>query len=248
MGWNRPVQKLLCLMTASEPAACHHPDDDLALKLFWGRQRGLAVIFAADAEQWAQRCVCLPSMQSYCPDCLAWDAKAMADDLLHHTLLMTELACYAPCRLSSAKVFWALRSNALSSEKELKHTVELAKTACRMPERCFLGDDCQLEAIVLDDPAQQALEDAAHIRSPMPAQQADGDIESLQPQQNDMGSKDGGDFRMKLAIPHDACSVEGPPTPDNEEGDRASMPASRRLTEVASPGIVAAAARALHLQ
>ena len=49
------MQRLLCPTTASEPAACHS-DDDLALKLFWGRQRGLAVIFAADAEQWAQRC------------------------------------------------------------------------------------------------------------------------------------------------------------------------------------------------
>ena len=48
------MQRLLCPITASEQAACH-PDDDLALKLFWGRQRGLAVIFAADAEQWAQR-------------------------------------------------------------------------------------------------------------------------------------------------------------------------------------------------
>ena len=53
-GPSRPVQRLLCPVTAFEQAA-RHPDDDLALKLFWGRQRGLAVIFAADAEQWAQR-------------------------------------------------------------------------------------------------------------------------------------------------------------------------------------------------
>ena len=55
VGASRPVQRLLCPMTASEQAACPR-DNDLALKLFWGRERGLAVIFAADAEHWAQRC------------------------------------------------------------------------------------------------------------------------------------------------------------------------------------------------
>ena len=31
-------------------------DDDFALKLYWGRQRGIAVIFATDAIECARRC------------------------------------------------------------------------------------------------------------------------------------------------------------------------------------------------
>ena len=137
----------------------------------------------------------------------------------------------------------------LSSERELEHAVEHAKTACRMPERWFLGDDCQPDATALNYPAQQAQEDAALLSPAMPPRQAHGDIDLLQPQQAGMGSKDDGEFCKKLAVPDDACSVDGPPTPDNEEGNRASMPAVQclRLTEAAPPGIIAAAACGLHL-
>ena len=124
-----------------------------------------------------------------------------------------------------------MQSSRLSSERELKHAVELVGAACRMPERWFLGDDGALNAIALDGPSQQA----------------HGDIELLQTQHSGMDSQDDEGFCEKVAIPDDACSVDGPPTPDNEEGNRAGMPAIQRLTEAASPGTVAAAMRALHL-
>ena len=131
--------------------------------------------------------------------------------------------------------------------KGLKDVLELAKTACRTQERWFLGDDCQLDASALDDPAQQAEEGAASLGSAMPPQQAHGDIGLLKPQHSDMGSKDDGELCKKLAIPDDACSVDGPPTPDNEDGHRVGMPAIHRSNEATSPGTVAAAARVLHL-
>ena len=129
--------------------------------------------------------------------------------------------------------------------KGFKDVRELAKTACRTQERWFLGDDCQLDASALDDPAQRAQEGAERLSSAMPPQQAH--IRLLQPQQDGMGSKDDGEFCKRLAIPDDACSVDGPPTPDNEEGHRVSMPAIHGSNEATSPGIVAAAARVLHL-
>lgn len=52
---GRPAEALLCPGTAPQEAGCS-PEDDFALKLYWGRQRGLAVIFAADAMECAQRC------------------------------------------------------------------------------------------------------------------------------------------------------------------------------------------------
>ena len=131
--------------------------------------------------------------------------------------------------------------------KGMKDVLELAKTACRTQERWFLGDDCQLDASALADPAQQAQEGAARLSLLMPPQQAHGDIGLLQPQQSGMGSKDDVEFLKRLAIPDDACSVDGPPTPDNEEGHRVSMPAIHGSNEATSPGIVAAAARVLHL-
>ena len=81
----------------------------------------------------------------------------------------------------------------------------------------------------------------------MTPQRAHGDVQLLQPQQNGMGSKDDWELCKKLAIPDDACSVDGPPTPDNEEGHRIGMPVIDCSNEATSPGTVAAAARVLHL-
>ena len=105
--------------------------------------------------------------------------------------------------------------------KQLKDFLELANIAYRTQERWFLGDDCQLDASAVDDPAQQAPEGAARLRPAMPPQQAHVDIDLLQSQQYGMGCKDDGEFCNKVAIPDDACSVDGPPTPDNEEGRHA---------------------------
>ena len=49
----RPAE---ALYTACHTASCS-PDEEFALKLYWGRQRGIAVIFATDAMEHAQRCV-----------------------------------------------------------------------------------------------------------------------------------------------------------------------------------------------
>lgn len=81
-----------------------------------------------------------------------------------------------------------------------------------------------------------------------PSQKAHSDSGSLQPQQEPAGPAKGF-FCGKLAIPDDACSLDGPPTPDNEEADRVYMPAAKRLRlDGASPQALAATvARALYL-
>ncbi len=56
-------------------------------------------------------------------------------------------------------------------------------------------------------------------------------------------------YLEKLVIDEDAASVEGPPTPDNEDSGRVSMPATKRQrVSTSSPSALAASfARALFL-
>ncbi len=52
----RPAEALFPAYAACQTASCS-PDEELALKLYWGRQRGIAVLFATDAMEHAQRCM-----------------------------------------------------------------------------------------------------------------------------------------------------------------------------------------------
>ncbi len=56
MRLRSPAELLICPGRVFDhtPVSCENAD--LALRLYWGRQRGLAVIFASDAMQCAQRC------------------------------------------------------------------------------------------------------------------------------------------------------------------------------------------------
>ena len=118
-----------------------------------------------------------------------------------------------------------------------------------MEERHFLDNDTAEGALAITAPA-----DAACLPTATPPQKVlceDTSTPLLLIQQKPGSAVNGGlgHFCGKLAIPDDACSVEGPPTPDAEEADRVCMPATKRqrLAE-SSPGLLAATvSRTLYL-
>ncbi|CAL5221287.1 g3452 [Coccomyxa viridis] len=168
----RPAGRLLSASTARD-REIGRPDDDLALKLHWGRQRGIAVIFAADA-------------------------------------------------------------------------IECAR---RESERYFLGESMLESAAVGIASEQYIQDDAACTVSITPLPKVPSDSELPQAQLEPDGKSGSDLFCTKLAIPEDACSVDGPPTPDNEEADRVCMPAAKRqrLDESSPTAAALAVARILQL-
>ena len=112
-----------------------------------------------------------------------------------------------------------------------------------------MGDDTAEGALAIAAPA-----DAACLLTATPPQRVlceDSSTPPLLIQQKPGSEVNGGlgQFCGKLAIPDDACSVEGPPTPDAEEADRVCMPATKRQRLVeSSPGVLAATvSRTLYL-
>ena len=95
---------------------------------------------------------------------------------------------------------------------------------------------------------QYILGDLACTISTTPLPKALGGSKSPQAQLEANGKLRSGLVCTKLAIPEDACSVDGPPTPDNEEADRVCMPAAKRqrLDACSPPAAAVAVARILH--
>lgn len=98
-------------------------------------------------------------------------------------------------------------------------------------------------------PEQYTPEDAACLLNATPLPKVLSHSESPRAQLGADSAAGFGLFCRKLAIPEDACSVDGPPTPDNEEGDRVCMPAAKRqrLDDSSPPAAAVAVARILHL-
>ena len=92
-------------------------------------------------------------------------------------------------------------------------------------------------------------EDAACTVSATPLPKVPSDSESPQAPLEAAVKPGSGMYCTKLAIPEDACSVDGPPTPDNEEADRVCMPAAKRqrLDDSSPPAAALAVARILQL-
>ena len=96
---------------------------------------------------------------------------------------------------------------------------------------------------------QYVQEDAACTVSITPITKAPSDSGSPQAQLEAASKPGPGLFCTTLAIPEDACSVDGPPTPDNEEADRVCMPAAKRqrLDDSSPTSAALAVARILQL-
>ncbi len=121
--------------------------------------------------------------------------------------------------------------------------------ACRESERYFLGESMLESAAAGVTSEQYIQEDAACTVSVTPLPKVPSDSESPQAQLVPDGKPGQSLFCTKLAIPEDACSVDGPPTPDNEEADRVCMPAAKRqrLDDSSPPAAALAVARILQL-
>ena len=122
-------------------------------------------------------------------------------------------------------------------------------SACRESERHFLGNNVLGRSAVGTTSEQYVLEDLACTISTTPLPKVPGGSESPPAQQEAVGKPGSGLFCTKLAIPEDACSVDGPPTPDYAEADRVCMPAAKRqrLDESPPPTAAGAMARILDL-
>ena len=119
----------------------------------------------------------------------------------------------------------------------------------RVEERHFLDEDTAEGALAITAPV-----DAAYLPTATPPQKVlceDSFTPPLLIQQKPGSGVNGGlgQFCEKLAIPDDACSVEGPPTPDAEEADRVCMPATKRqrLAESFPGPLAATVSRTLYL-
>ena len=120
---------------------------------------------------------------------------------------------------------------------------------CRESERVTLGKTLLERTAVVMTPERGSHEGAACIISSTPLPKMLGDSESPHVQVDVDGKAGLSLLCRKLVIPEDACSVDGPPTPDNEEADRLCMHAAKRprLEESPPPTAAAAVARTLHL-
>ena len=128
------------------------------------------------------------------------------------------------------------------------HTFNFAY-ARRDSKRYFLGETMLERTAAGIAPEQYIPEDAVCLPGATPLPKVPSNSESPQAQLEADSDAHSGLFCRKLAIPEDACSVYGPPTPDNEEADRVCMPAAKRqrLDESSPPAAAVAVARILHL-
>ncbi len=148
-------------------------------------------------------------------------------------------ACKSSIAWPSASVF----------KRKCSHGTPYSAAVCRESERYFLGESMLESAAVGIASEQYIQDDAACTVSITPLPKVPSDSELPQAQLEPDGKSGSDLFCTKLAIPEDACSVDGPPTPDNEEADRVCMPAAKRqrLDESSPTAAALAVARILQL-